>query len=525
MTQPLDPEGPPPALAPGESSLGDEALRRRDQEFRTLADNIPAMVARFDPELRHLFVNRQVERLTGRSLSEFVGRTNRELRAGPDQVLTEGEARLRHVFDTGRETSLEFSLAERQFEAWFGPEFSTSGRIETVLCITRDVTEQKRLEHELRARMAELAEADRRKDEFLATLAHELRNPLAPLRNGVEVLRRTRDATLSTRTLEMMERQLGQLVHLVDDLLDLARATSGKLQLRLQPVQLAAVVESAVEVARPLLDGRTHQLTVRLPEAPVELDGDPTRLAQAISNLLTNAATYTDPGGNILLTAERHADRLSIAVRDDGIGIAPEHLPRLFRMFSQVSPPLDRAQAGVGIGLALVKALVELHGGTVHAESEGPGRGSTFRIELPLRPRPAARSIPVLEPRPTPDPPRVLVIDDNIDSADSVAALLELEGAEVRVAYAGQSALVMGAAFRPTLVLLDLGMPGMNGYEVARALRGEPWGHDVFLVAMTGWGQQEDRRRTREAGFDAHLVKPARADELLALLGRRRPSA
>jgi PAS domain S-box-containing protein len=511
-------DGPPRATS--DPAL-DEVLRRREQEFRTLADNIPAMVARFDRQLRHLFVNRQVERLTGRPASEFVGKIIHEVRAGPDAVLAAGEARLHQVLETATETSLEFTLGGRQFHAWFGPEFNDSGQVETVLCITRDVTEQKHLEDQLRSKMNELAEADRRKDEFLATLAHELRNPLAPLRSGLEVLRRKRaDHSLVARTEEMMDRQLGHLVHLVDDLLDVARITRGKLQLRLERVDLLAVVESAVEAARPIVESRRHELRIEFPEASICLEADPTRLEQVLANLLTNAAKYTDPGGHIRLSAERRGSRLSITVRDDGIGLSPEHIPHLFQMFSQVTPALDRAQGGVGIGLALVKGLVELHGGTVTAESEGPGRGSAFRLELPLPERDEAPAPVRSEPERSLAQVRVLVVDDNVDGADSVAALLHLEGAEVRVSYSGRAALELGASVRPAVMLLDLGMPGMNGYEVARAVRGEPWGRDVFLVAMTGWGQDEDRRRTREAGFDAHLVKPPMPRELLELLAR-----
>jgi PAS domain S-box-containing protein len=499
-----------------------EAPRSAEQEFRTLADNIPYLVARFDRELRHVYVNPQVERLTGLPASEYLGKTNRQMAAAPEDILVAGEERLRHVLQTGSETALEFTLGDRSFHAWFGPEFGATGRIETLLCITRDVTEQKRLEAELRRRMEELAHADRRKDEFLATLAHELRNPLAPLRNGLELLRRGGDdPALGTRTRQMMERQLGHLVRLVDDLLDLARVTQGKLQVRLQAVDLVSVVESAVETARPLLEERRHRLQVTLPEAQVLLHADLTRLAQVLGNLLTNAAKYTDPGGHVSVTAECRGQLVVIRVEDDGIGIPAQELPRLFRIFSQVTPALERTQGGVGIGLALAKALVELHGGTVSAESRGPGQGSTFSIELPLAQPGEVLDAPRVEPSRSAARVGVLVVDDNVDGADSVSALLERAGAEVRTCYEGRRALELAASFRPEVMILDLGMPGMNGYEVARAVRAAPWGSEVYLVAMTGWGQDEDRRRTREAGFDAHLVKPPQGSELLGLLERR----
>jgi PAS domain S-box-containing protein len=505
-------------------------LRRREQELGTLAENIPALVARFDRQLRHLYVNGRVAEATGIPVSAYLGKTNRELGA-PEEAAAPGDERLRRVFATGKTETLEFVFPSpnglRYFQTWFGPEFSASGAVETALAITRDVTEQKELENELRRRMNELAEADKRKDEFLATLAHELRNPLAPLRNGLELLRLGEaDPALAARAREMMERQLSHMVRLIDDLLDVSRITRNKLLLRRERVEIASVVQSAIEASRPLLEAHGHELTVAVPSEPIHLDADPTRLAQVLANLLTNAAKYTDRGGRISLVVERRADEITVSVRDTGIGIAAEHLPGLFRMFSQVSPAIERSQGGLGIGLALVRGLVELHGGSVSATSEGPGRGSEFVIRLPtMIAREQAARAPDAGRAPLPASRRVLVVDDNTDAAESMSMMLELFGHQVAVAHDGREAAQAAETFRPELVLLDIGLPLMNGYEVARHIRGQPWGKGMLLAALTGWGQEEDKRQAAEAGFDVHLTKPvapATIEKLLASLADRR---
>jgi PAS domain S-box-containing protein len=377
----------------------------------------------------------------------------------------------------------------------------------------RDVTEQRRAE-------AALREADRRKNEFLATLAHELRNPLAPVRNVIHVLG-TSDlhGPAARRGIDILDRQLRHLVRLVDDLLDVSRITRGKLTLRTEPVELAAVVASAVEVSRPLIDEGAHELSVGLPAEPVTVTGDPFRLAQVFANLLNNAAKYTDRGGRIDLAAAVTGDVVEVTVRDTGVGIPPAALPRLFDIFSQVAGHQERSQGGLGIGLSLVKGLTELHGGTAEARSEGPGRGSEFVVRLPVARAPAAiggppPAVPVSGRRPR----TVLVVDDNRDSADSLALLLSLDGDQVRTAYDSRTALAVAAELQPDVVLLDIGMPPPDGHECARYIRQQPWGATALLVAMTGWGQDEDRRRTREAGFDYHLVKPVDPAELRAIL-------
>jgi PAS domain S-box-containing protein len=368
-----------------------------------------------------------------------------------------------------------------------------------------------------------LQEADRRKDEFLATLAHELRNPLAPIRTGLHVLKLAKDdPTVAENARTMMDRQLNHMVRLVDDLLDVSRITRGKLELRKERVELAAVVQNAVEASRPLIDQQGHELIVKLPPTPVYLEADATRLTQVLQNLLNNAAKYSERAGHIWLIAAQEAEEIVVSVKDTGIGIPASHLPRIFDMFSQIDSALEKAQGGLGIGLSLVKGLVEMHGGTIAARSEGPGHGSEFVIRLPLLvERKAAK--PQLEQSEEAAPPngaqyRILVVDDNEDSMNWLATMLEMMGNEVRTAHDGEAGIVAAAEFRPDLILMDIGMPKMNGYEAAHRIRQEPWGKQPMLVALTGWGSEDDRRRTQEAGFNRHLVKPVDPAEIEALL-------
>jgi PAS domain S-box-containing protein len=374
--------------------------------------------------------------------------------------------------------------------------------------------------HDLKSAEERLEQADRRKDEFLATLAHELRNPLAPIRNAVHILKLGAAAGGPTgRQLDMMERQLHHMVRLIDDLLDASRITRGKLHLRRERVSLGAVVDVAVEATRPLVERHGHALAVEPPAAPVAVDGDPVRLAQVVTNLLTNAVKYTERGGRIALSAGRDGADAVVRVRDTGIGIPADQLGAVFELFSQVDRSLEKTTGGLGIGLALVRGLVGLHGGTVTAASPGPGLGSEFVVRLPALP-----DEPRAEPPPSAAGPaggrrrRVLVADDNADAAESMAALLELYGHEVRTAEDGEEAVRRAEAFRPDVLLLDLGMPKMNGYDACRAVRARDWGRVITVIALTGWGAADDRRRTREAGFDHHLTKPVDPAQLRALL-------
>jgi signal transduction histidine kinase/CheY-like chemotaxis protein len=382
-----------------------------------------------------------------------------------------------------------------------------------------DVTERRRAAEALK-------EADRRKNEFLAMLAHELRNPMAPIRNALEIMRMAgTTGPLVEPARQVIERQVQQVVRLVDDLLDVSRITRGQIELRRTPMELAAVLAQALETSRPHLDARRHQLTVSLPAEPVYLDADPTRLAQVFSNLLNNAAKFTEEGGRVELTAQQQDQEVVVRVRDTGIGMTEEMLTRAFDLFAQADCSLDRTQAGLGIGLTLARRLIQMHGGTVEAFSDGPGKGTELVVCLPAwqGTRPAG-----LAPKAATSPRtsrRILVVDDNVDSADSLAHFLGMVGHQVYTAYEGPAALEAARAHRPEAVLLDIGMPGMDGYELSRRLRQEPGLEGVLLVALTGYGQEEDRRRSREATIDYHMVKPMDPEALEALLAGPEPPA
>ena len=384
-----------------------------------------------------------------------------------------------------------------------------------------EIAERKLAEKERAKAEEALREADRRKDEFLAMLAHELRNPLAPLRNALEVLKLTEaPPAILSQTREMMERQVQVMARLVEDLLDVSRITRGKIDLRREPVEVRAVVTRAVETARPLIEARGHRLSVELPAESLRVEGDPVRLAQVLSNLLNNAAKYTESGGRITLKAGAEGGEVVLCVRDEGVGIAPELLPRVFDLFTQGNHPAALSQGGLGIGLTLVRRLVELHGGRVEAHSEGLGRGSEFVVRLPaLAGAPAAGPAGAKKAELGPaSRRRVLLVDDNVDSATSLAMLLRLWGHEVRAVHDGSQALAAARAFRPDVALLDIGMPDMDGYEVARLLRTQGGLNGTAFVALTGYGQENDRRRSAEEGFQTHLVKPVDPEALRRLL-------
>jgi len=371
--------------------------------------------------------------------------------------------------------------------------------------------ERARAEHALRQSEASLLEADRRKDEFLAVLAHELRNPLAPIRNALHLLRVASDKVSTERVHAMLDRQVRHMVRLLDELLEVSRINRGVIELQRRRVDLAAVVGDAVETSRPAIEQAGHTLELDLPPQPVVVDGDEMRLAQVLSNLLNNAARYTDPGGRIRLALRQAGAEVAVEVSDSGIGIAPDKLAGMFAMFGQIDRNDPRSQGGLGIGLALAQRLAHMHGGRVEVASEGAGKGSRFTLFVPQAPHAVAPDIASTHDAAGggPKPRRVLVIDDNRDAADSTRMLLDTLGAEAIATYDGVSGLATIKAWRPDLVLLDLGMPGMDGFEVARVIRADADLADLPVVALTGWGQQQDRRRTQEAGFDHHLVKPA----------------
>ena len=386
--------------------------------------------------------------------------------------------------------------------------------------IARDITKQKYIEQELR-------EADRRKTEFLAMLSHELRNPLAPIRNAVEILSQASVGEAQAKSLlELMRRQVAQMSRLIDDLLDVSRINGGKVTLSIKTIDLASPILQAVEATEPLGKSMEHHLTVTLPPEPVYVNADPTRLAQLVGNLLNNACKFTEKGGRIRLSAERAGGQAVIRVQDTGVGLAAEQIPLIFEMFKQVDTSLERSRGGLGLGLMLARHLVEMHGGTVEAHSAGLGHGSEFVVRLPVasgisRPqKPASTG----EQTTTGEPRRILIVDDNRDSADSLAMLCKLGGNEVYAAYDGLEAIEAAAKHQPDLILLDIGLPELNGYEVARRIRAQASSKDVTLIALTGWGQKEDRKRSMDAGFDAHLVKPVDLELLRNLLARKNAS-
>ncbi len=401
------------------------------------------------------------------------------------------------------------------------PVSNADGTIREWVGVHADITDRKRNEEKLRRLAAELSEADRRKDEFLATLAHELRNPLAPIRNGLELIKLAggRAATVE-RARSMMERQLTQMVRLVDDLMDVSRISTGKLELRKERVPLATVLNSAVETSRPLIEKMGHELTVTLPKQPVTVDADMTRLAQVFINLLNIAAKYSDRGGHIQLTVEHQGSHVAVTVTDTGIGLAADQLPHIFEMFTQIVGSLARSQGGLGIGLMLAKRLVEMHGGSVEAKSEGPGMGSEFVVRLPVAIEASQAEVSgdddeAVAPKSS---LRILIVEDNRDGADSLSEMLKMMGNDTRTAYDGQQGVDMAGEYRPDVILLDIGLPKLNGYEACRLIREQPWGKGVALIAMTGWGQDKDRRRSDEAGFDHHLVKPVDPQALMKLI-------
>jgi CheY-like chemotaxis protein len=382
---------------------------------------------------------------------------------------------------------------------------------------------------EAEARREEAQRDARAKDEFLATLAHELRNPLAPIVSSVAILGMERAAPgVAAQARAIIERQTRHLVRLVDDLLDLSRVTRGKVELRRERVEVSALVEQALEICRGPIEAAGHALNQKLPPAPIFVHGDPVRLVQVLSNVLTNAERYTTPGGRITLDVRKEGRDVSISIEDSGIGIAPEMLDRVFDPFVRADNSLERARGGLGIGLTLARQLVELHGGTIEAASEGPGHGSRFTIRLPLaeaastgesaKPLPKARA-ERLQHR------KILVVDDNVDAAQSVAALLAAHGCEVATVHDGLAALAAAQTFSPEAVLLDIGMPGMNGYAVCKALRATARGADMTIVALTGWGQDADRQKSDAAGFDAHLVKPAGLEHIVDVLATKQRAA
>jgi PAS domain S-box-containing protein len=458
------------------------------------------------------YVNSAAEQLLGKPAHELIGRRVATVLPGhwdTPHLL----AGLTAVVETGEPADIEFALHPGQRTRWY--HNSIAKMDDGVVAWFADITERKRVESELR-------EVDRRKDEFLATLAHELRNPLAPIRQAAAIASAPRASAAQLRWSHgVIERQVRHMARLLDDLLDVSRITRGMLELRREWLDLRSVVDAAVETSKPALDAKGHSFSVAMDEDLPQINADGLRLAQVLSNLLNNAAKYTDAGGRVELTVQRHGDEIAIRVSDTGIGIEPEALPRMFQMFSQLRPALERSEGGLGIGLALVKGLVSLHGGTVEVRSGGAGLGCEFQVRLPLesvRRKDAPHLSATAEADPPGHPRRVLVVDDNADAAESLAMLLLLDGHEVKTAFDAEQALAVASDFKPQLAILDIGLPGRNGYELALDLRRLAEARPPRLIALTGWGQAEDRARARSAGFDRHLTKPVDPDALRSLV-------
>lgn len=498
-------------------------LRESEERFRTLADNISQFAWMADENGWVFWYNQRWYDYTGTTLEQMQG-WGWTMVHHPDHV-ERVVKRIQHSWDTGEVWEDEFPLRGRDGSyRWFLsralPIRDENGKIVRWFGTNTDITDQRNAQDELRKLAARLSEADRRKDEFLATLAHELRNPLAPIRTGLELMKRSgNDPVLREEVRGTMERQTEQLVRLVDDLLDVSRITLGRLKLKRNRVMVQDVIHRAVETARPLVDEARHELRLTIPEKPSFVQGDPHRLAQVLSNLLNNAVRYTPSGGRIALAVAEREGEVVITVQDNGIGVPPAMLDQIFEMFTQVESDSDATPSGLGIGLTLAKSLVELHGGRIRVDSPGAGRGCTFGIHLPATDPPVsmAPSKPSTSERGTVKQ-RVLVVDDNDAAAKMLTLLIASQGHEVYTAHDGEQAVQFAADHQPHVILMDIGMPRMNGYEAARRIRQQPRGNQIRLIALTGWGQEEDKRRTKEAGFDYHLVKPPEPAKLYELL-------
>jgi PAS domain S-box-containing protein len=508
-----------------ERRFGDEEMRRSEARKAAILESALDAVITIDDLGNIIEFNPAAEKMFGWTLPEALQKTLMELivpsspkenyRQGMARFLAAGEGpaldrrlELTGVRSDGAEFPIELAVTRIPFS---GPPMFTG--------YIRDITDRKRMEDELRGRANELLAADQRKNEFLATLAHELRNPLAPIRNGLQVWRLSEhDPELMEQAREMMERQLAQMVRLVDDLLDLSRVSRGTIELRRECVELSRIIEQAIETSRPAIDQAGHHLTLDVSNSPTYVNADLIRMAQVFSNILNNAAKYNEPGGQIHLSAYREGDDAVVQIKDDGIGIPSDMLPSIFDTFTQVNRKLERSQSGLGIGLSIVKTLVEMHDGTVEATSDGIGKGSEFIVRLPVVLSIVESPGDVLEPVRPSGQRRVLVVDDNRDAAISFAMMLRVMGNESKTAYDGLEAIQVAATYRPDIMFIDIGMPNLNGYETARHIRAQPWGKTMVLAALTGWGQDDDRRKSEEAGFDYHLVKPAEPSVVKTIL-------
>jgi len=507
-----------------ERRLAEARLQKSESRFRQLADAMPQIVWVADRNGHCEYLNQR--------WYEYVGQTPEECsgRGWESRLHPQDEPYALDLWNQALENQepyeVEYRLRSQGGDyRWFLSRAmlmpNESGTLDIWFGTCTDIQDLKGLHEELRQVAARLSETDKRKDEFLATLAHELRNPLAPIRTGLEVMKVIKDdPTTLEEVRETMERQTRQLISLVDDLLDVSRITCGKFELRICRMLLSDCIKTAVESVCSVIHEFEHQLSIRVPDEPIFLEADPNRLAQILSNLLNNAAKYTPPGGEITLEATLLGEECCISVKDNGIGIPSDKLLVIFEMFTQLKHPKERMLTGLGIGLTIVQSLVKMHGGRIEVLSDGINRGSDFRVYLPYladaeESRDSFRdTVDQVEPKKH----RILVVDDNLDAARMLSRVIQAFGNEVRVSPDGQDAVNVASAFRPDVILMDLGMPKMNGYEAARYIRQQSWGQQIYLVALTGWGQEVDRQRSKEAGFNHHLVKPADPNEIRRLL-------
>ena len=498
------------------------ALAERERQFAALVENLPDIVFRLDIDLRHLYISSQIEQLIAIPQKEFIGRTLIEVGV-PMEWSEPIERACRRALKTGKRMSTAWSYNRRELRTRVVPERDDNGDLVSLLGISEDVTEIEQATSALRVSEQTLREADRRKDEFLAMLAHELRNPLAPIRNAAEILwLMSSDPERVRETSEIIVRQARHMTTIVDDLLDVSRVTRGLVTLEPEAIDLRSVITAAVEQSLPLIDGRRHNLRMELPEQPVIVQADRVRLTQVFSNLLNNASKYSPEGGQIWVTiVDAGDDRIEVDVIDSGDGIDAELLPQIFELFAQGHRTPDRTQGGLGIGLSLVKTLVDLHGGTIEATSEGSGRGSRFTVGLRRLADStviAQNDAPPVSSTASPRALRVMVVDDNVDAAESLAMMLELDGHSVIRAHSARAAIASARTERPKAMLLDIGLPDIDGYELARRLRALPEVDGALLIAVTGYGQADDRGRARDAGFDHYLVKPVEFEALRSVL-------
>jgi len=504
-----------------ERKSAEEALKRHSQALQAaerrlslLVESIGDHLVSYDHEWRYTFVNEGAARMLGRTKDELLGRSIWDI--FPDAIGNQYWHELHEAARTKAPSASEHYYAA--WDCWF--ENRIYPNQDGVTVFSSDITARKRMEHLLAERERALLAADQRKNEFLATLAHELRNPLAPIRQAAHIARSPHASAEQVQwSHSVVERQVHHMSRLLDDLLDVSRISRGSIQLRLEAVALSTVIDAAVETARPLIDARRHTLSIHNHCSTLRLEADPSRLAQVLSNLLSNAAKYTDVGGRIELHADTVEGRLVVRVKDNGIGIVAQDLEAVFGMFTQLNSAIDRSEGGLGIGLALARGIAQLHGGSVQAASDGLGQGSEFVLRIPLHQHadPAVATAGDAGPGAS-KALKVLVADDNADAAETLAVLLGLDGHEVRTAHDGLAALVVAQSFRPDIALLDIGMPQLNGFELAAAIRREAWGRHTRIIALTGWGQEEDKQQARSAGFDAHLTKPVDPEVLKSLL-------